>query len=151
LPNSSISFILLSGEFSIEGYRICGNRQYQPIDFQLEAKVKDGEWIEIEKRQDELMKTKFQNSLYSKISFECKEKEIFHSFRLTNLSPVANGTHELDLNSIEFFGQFIQHSPKIVQRTQIESRDSSDRFGVLFYLHIKLSLNEFCSLVLVSA
>jgi hypothetical protein len=96
------------------------------------------------------MKTKFQNTLSSETSFECKKKGIFQSLRLTNLSPRADGKQSLNLISIEFFGQFIQYFSKIIQKTQIKSRDTSDRFGVLFYLQRKLSLDEFHSLVLVS-
>jgi hypothetical protein len=70
---------------------------------------------------------------------------------LTNLSPGTDGTEILRLGSIEFFGQFIQYFPKIIQKTQIKSIDDADRFGVLFYLQRKLSFSEFHSLVLVSA
>jgi hypothetical protein len=80
LPNSTITFTLLSGEFSIEGYRICGRLQYQPIDFILEGKEKDGEWIEIDKRLDELMKTAFQNPFYSEHLLNVREKEFFNLF-----------------------------------------------------------------------
>jgi hypothetical protein len=107
LPNSSISFALLSGEFSIEGYRICGDLQFQPINFKLEGKIKDGEWAEIDGRNNELNKAKFQNSLFSETSFECKKKGTFQSFRLTNLSPITNGYQWLNLCSITFFGKFI--------------------------------------------
>jgi hypothetical protein len=80
LPNSSISFTLLSGEFSIEGYRIGGNLGYQPIEFSLECKEKDGEWIEIDKRLDELMKTSFQNPFYSEHLLNVREKEFVNLF-----------------------------------------------------------------------
>jgi hypothetical protein len=151
VQNSSISFTFLSGELSIQGYRICDYLQYHPINFQLEGKAKDGEWIEIDRRQDELTKTKFQNSSFSETSFECKKKGIFQSFRFTNLSPATNSTHSLHLYSIDFFGQFIQCFPKIIQKTQIKPNDPSDRLGALLYLHRKLSSSEFPSLVLASA
>jgi hypothetical protein len=70
---------------------------------------------------------------------------------LINLSLAVHGTHELNFYSIQFFGQFIQYLQKIVQKTQIRSRDSSDRSGILSYLQRKLSLSEFHSFVLVSA
>jgi hypothetical protein len=70
---------------------------------------------------------------------------------LTILSPRADEKQTLALNSIEFFGQFIQYFPKIVQNTQIKCKDSSDPFGVLFYLQRKLSFSEFHSLVFASA
>jgi hypothetical protein len=70
---------------------------------------------------------------------------------LINLSPNTDGPEILNLKSIEFFGQFIQYFPKIIQKTQIKSIDASDRFGILFYLQRKLSFSEFHSLVLASA
>jgi hypothetical protein len=151
LSNSSITFTLLSGEFSIEGFRICSELEDQPINFKHEGKEKDGKWTDIYQRQDELMKRTYDNFFYSETSFECKKKEFFESFCLTNISPNTDEKQNLNLYSIEFFGQFIQKFPKIIQKTYIKSEDPLDRFGVLFYLQRKLSFSEFHSGVLVSA
>jgi hypothetical protein len=146
--NASISFTFPNAEFAIQGYRICSAPQFQPISLQLEAKTKEGNWIEIDKRKNQLKKI---HEAISKASFECKIKGSFESFRLVNLDKAADGDECLFLHSIELFGTFQQSIPKIVEKTQIKAQYDEDQSGVFFYLRRKLSLPEFQRKVHLSA